>query len=73
MKIKPEPARKIVKRLEKNGFIFIHQKGSHRYYLKQESSKRFLTSVPMHPGDLSVGTIQAIIRQSGLQREDFYK
>jgi len=73
MKIKPEPAKKIIKRLEKNGFIFIHQKGSHRYFLKKKNSKQFLTSVPMHPGDLPVGTIQAILRQSGLEREEFYK
>lgn len=72
MKIKPEPARRIVRRLEKNGFIFIHQKGSHRYYLKKKDGKEFLTSVPMHPGDLPIGTIAAIIRQSGLQREKFY-
>ena len=72
MKVKPEPARRIIRRLEKNGFIFIHQKGSHRYYLKKKDNKQFLTSVPMHPGDLPVGTIAAIIRQSGLKREEFY-
>ena len=73
MKIKPEPAKKIIRRLEKNGFIFIHQKGSHRYYFKKKNGKQFLTSVPVHPGDLPVGTIQAILRQSGLRREEFYR
>ena len=73
MKIKPESAAKIIRRLEKNGFIFIHQKGSHRYYLKKEKGKHFLTSVPFYPGDLPVGTIAAIIRQSGLKREEFYR
>lgn len=72
MKLKPEPARRIIRRLEKNGFIFIHQKGSHRYYLKMKNNQQLLTSVPMHPGDLPVGTIVAIIRQSGLKREEFY-
>ena len=71
-KIKPEPARKIIKRLVKNGFIFVYQKGSHRYYLKKKGKKEYLTSVPMHPEDLPVGTILAIIRQSGLSREEFY-
>jgi predicted RNA binding protein YcfA (HicA-like mRNA interferase family) len=73
MKIKPEPAKKIIRRLEKNGFIFIHQKGSHRYYLKKINGKHFLTSVPAHPGDLPIGTIAAILRQSGLKREEFYQ
>jgi predicted RNA binding protein YcfA (HicA-like mRNA interferase family) len=72
MKIKPEPARKIIKRLEKNGFVFLHQKGSHRYYLKKKSNQQYLTTVPMHPKDLPIGTIGAIIRQSGLKREEFY-
>jgi predicted RNA binding protein YcfA (HicA-like mRNA interferase family) len=72
-KIKPEPAKKIIRRLEKNGFLFIHQKGSHRYYLKKKMGNQFLTSVPMHTGDLPVGTIAAIIRQSGLKREEFYE
>ncbi|OGD67556.1 hypothetical protein A3F08_00820 [Candidatus Berkelbacteria bacterium RIFCSPHIGHO2_12_FULL_36_9] len=72
MKIKPEPAKKIIQRLEKNGFIFMHQKGSHRYYFKKKGGKQFLTCVPNHPGDLPIGTIQAIIRQSGLTREEFY-
>lgn len=72
-KIKPESAKKIIQRLENNGFVFIYQKGSHRYYLKRRSKNEYLTSVPMHPGDLPIGTIQAIIRQSGLTREEFYK
>jgi len=72
MKIKPEPARIIIRRLEKNGFVFIYQKGSHRYYSKKKDGRQFLTSVPMHTGDLPVGTIRAIIRQSGLKREKFY-
>ena len=73
MKIKPEPAKKIISRLEKNGFIFLHQKGSHRYYLKKKNGKQFLTCVAMHPGDLPVGTVAAILRQSGLKREEFYR
>ncbi|MCX6812454.1 MAG: type II toxin-antitoxin system HicA family toxin [Candidatus Berkelbacteria bacterium] len=73
MKIKPESAKNVVRRLEKNGFIFTHQKGSHRYFLKKQNEKQFLTCVSMHSGDLPVGTIAAIIRQSGLGREGFYK
>lgn len=73
MKIKPETAKKIVRRLKKNGFIFMHQKGSHRYFLKKNNENQFLTCVPMHPGDLPIGTIQAILRQSGLKREEFYQ
>jgi len=72
-KIKPESAKKIIKRLVKNGFIFIYQKGSHRYYFKKKRAKQYLTSVPMHPRDLPVGTIRAIIRQSGLSRKEFYQ
>lgn len=72
LKIKPEPARKIIRRLEKNGFIFIYQKGSHRYYLKK-NKKQHLTCVAMHPGDLPIGTIRAILRQSGLSRQKFYQ
>jgi len=72
MKIKPEPAKRLIRRLEKNGFIFVHQRGSHRNYFKKTNIGDFLTSIPMHPGDLPIGTIRAIIRQSGLSREEFY-
>lgn len=64
--IKPKVAAKI---LEKAGFSFIRQKGSHRIYVKGNVG----VTIPWHNKDLKKGTLQGIIKQSGLTSKEFLK
>ncbi|MCZ0931925.1 MAG: type II toxin-antitoxin system HicA family toxin [Oligoflexia bacterium] len=57
-----------VQRLQKHGFMFRRQKGSH-IILRHKFSKIILT-IPNHK-ELDRGTLRAIIRQSGLELRDF--
>jgi predicted RNA binding protein YcfA (HicA-like mRNA interferase family) len=61
-------ARELVAALKRAGFVEHHQTGSH-LYLWHPTKKR-MTSVPMHPGDLKRGTTQAILKQAGLTEAD---
>lgn len=57
----------VVRVLEKLGFVFIRQRGSHRIYTKG----RLAIVVPIHAGDLRKGTLHHIIKQTGLSIEEF--
>jgi len=61
--------RQVVAVLKRIGFIEHHQKGSHLYLWQPQSCR--MTCVPQHPGDLKMGTLRAIIKQSGLSDEQF--
>lgn len=45
-----------------------HQKGSHCYLYNPQTKK--LTTIPMHAKDLKIGTLLAILRQTGLTKND---
>ncbi|MFH1187953.1 MAG: type II toxin-antitoxin system HicA family toxin [bacterium] len=69
-KLSPIPARKVLKKLKRVGFIKIHQRGSH-LTLKNEKDNRFVT-IPMHSGDIPVGTLyNIVVNQAGLFIADF--
>lgn len=54
--------REVVKALEKAGFVFERQKGSHKIYVKGKIG----VTVPYHNKDLKSGTLKHIIKQSGI-------
>ncbi len=54
--------------LEKNGFIFQRQNGSHRIFFRTVDKRR--VTVPIHPGDLRITTLRSILKQSGLSLEE---
>lgn len=58
----------MVKILKKNGFVVKNQRGSH---VTLEGPKGQMVVVPQHPS-LKVGTLSAIIKQSGLPRDDLF-
>lgn len=62
--IKPKQAIKV---LEKAGFSFRRQKGSHRLYVKNNIG----ITIPYHNKDLRKGTLWHIIKQSGLSPKEF--
>ncbi|MEK7645843.1 MAG: type II toxin-antitoxin system HicA family toxin [Patescibacteria group bacterium] len=59
--------RQTIKVLEKAGFSFIRQKGSHKIYVKGNIG----ITVPVHNKDLRKGTLRDIVKQSGLTVEEF--
>ena len=59
--------REAIKALEKAGFVFVRQKGSHRIYMKRNVG----VTVPFHNKDLKIGTLRHIIKQSGLEVKEF--
>jgi predicted RNA binding protein YcfA (HicA-like mRNA interferase family) len=56
--------------LESHGFRRVRQKGSHVMMQKQTEDSTITIPVPLHR-ELRIGTLQSIIRQSGLGREPF--
>jgi len=56
----------MVKILERKGFRFVRQKGSHRLYRKGD----LRVTVPIHNKDLKLGTLQNILRQTGVNKEE---
>ncbi len=59
----------IIRILEKHGFVFVSQRGSHGKFRKGS-----LTAiVPMAKKEIPLGTFRSIVRQSGLNPNDFKK
>jgi predicted RNA binding protein YcfA (HicA-like mRNA interferase family) len=60
-------AKDAVRELEKAGFAFDRQRGSHR--IMKHPDGRW-TKVPMHSGDLKSGTMRSIERDVGFKLKD---
>jgi predicted RNA binding protein YcfA (HicA-like mRNA interferase family) len=58
--------------LEQNGFQFVRQKGSHMIMQRTTTSGTMTVPIPDHR-EIRLGTLQSIIRQSGLPRDLFLK
>ncbi len=64
--------RQIVKRLKVFGFVFDRQaSGSHEIWYNEQANR--YTTIPNHPGDMPVGTLRAILKQAGVDPEDFLR
>ena len=59
--LRPE---QVIKGLERNGFRFVKQRGSHRKYKKNGRT----VIVPMHY-ELAKGTLMSVLEQAGLTLE----
>jgi predicted RNA binding protein YcfA (HicA-like mRNA interferase family) len=59
---------KVIKILEKKGFILDRVKGSHHIYYHPELNRR--TVVPVHKKDLPKGTLLEILRQAGISKDE---
>ena len=58
--------RDIIKMLEKDGWCLLRTKGSHRQF--KHNKKPGLVTVAGHPGsDLAPGTLNSVLKQSGLK------
>ena len=62
-------SREIISILEKEGFVFVSQKGSHGKF--EHTTFKNIIIVPMNKRQIPQGTLSSIIRQSGLRRNNF--
>ena len=59
--------RDVIKMIERNGWYLVRTRGSHRQFKHPE--KPGLVTIPGKPGDeLAPGTLNSILKQSGLKR-----
>ncbi len=64
--------REIVNRLKKFGFSFDRQAaGSHEIWYNKRTD--LYTTIPNHPGDIPEGTVRAILKEAGIEPNDFLK
>jgi len=56
--------------LSRYGFREVRRRGSHVIMQKKESEGTITVPIPDHE-EIRIGTLQSIIRQSGLPREEF--
>jgi predicted RNA binding protein YcfA (HicA-like mRNA interferase family) len=64
--------RQIVKRLKAFGFEFDRQAaGSHELWYNEQADR--YTTIPNHPGEMPEGTLRAILKQAGIEPDDFLK
>ena len=60
----------LIKLLEKNGFLFKRSKGSHQIFFN--STRNTIVIVPIHGNkDIKKGTLLAIIKQAGIDKNEF--
>jgi len=62
-------SQEIINVLQQHGFQFISQKGTHKKFKKGNRT----VIIPDPKKEFPKGTFNSILRQSGLQKEDFYK
>ncbi len=68
MPLRPLRAREIVRKLERTGFAFRRQTGSHARYVHPDGRG---VTVSIHPGDVPVPVVRSILRQAGLSVEEW--
>ena len=60
--------RDVIKLVERDGWLFVGQKGSHRQFEHPEKSGR--VTISGHPGDdMPRGTLKSVLRQARLRRK----
>ncbi len=58
-------AREVIRVLEKIGFCFVRQRGSHKIFIKGD----LMVVIPFHKKDLRPGTLKSIIKQANVSIE----
>jgi predicted RNA binding protein YcfA (HicA-like mRNA interferase family) len=59
---------KLIKVLERKGFVLDRVKGSHHIYYHLEMKRRVI--VPLHKRDLPKGTLLEILKQANISKEE---
>ncbi|HRO43826.1 MAG TPA: type II toxin-antitoxin system HicA family toxin [Flavipsychrobacter sp.] len=62
--------REIINKLKLFGFSFYRQAaGSHEIWYNEKTNR--YTTIPNHRGDMPEGTLRSILKQAGIEPEDF--
>ena len=61
--------KQVLKKFEKLGFIIDRQSGSHIILFSPKTKRRAV--IPLHLTDIKKGTLSAILRESGINRDEF--
>lgn len=57
-------AKELIRLLEKEGFLFVRQSGSHAIFKKLGNK---IIVVPIHSKDIPTGTLNGILKDAGLK------
>jgi predicted RNA binding protein YcfA (HicA-like mRNA interferase family) len=60
--------KELIKILEQKGFVLKRVHGSHHYFVHPTSGK--IAVVPVHNKDLAKGTLHAILKQAGIEKDE---
>ena len=60
--------RQVARALERTGFVFDRQRGSHMVYYDPETNRTVV--IPRHR-EIKTGTLREILREANLTREEF--
>lgn len=63
--------REVVKKFKNLGFVEHHQAGSHLVMKQRTTGRRAV--IPMHAKDMPLGTLNAILREAGIDRNEFLR
>jgi predicted RNA binding protein YcfA (HicA-like mRNA interferase family) len=63
-------ASEVIRSLQRHGFRFKTQKGSHARYVKLSDKGELRVTIPMH-SEVNKGTLQSILGQARLTLEEF--
>ena len=64
--------REITRKLRSRGFAFHRQAaGSHEIWYNAATNR--YTTIPNHPGDMPEGTLRAILKQAGIDPDEFLR
>jgi predicted RNA binding protein YcfA (HicA-like mRNA interferase family) len=69
-KLRRVPADKVIRALERLGFVQVRQRGSHIVLKKQTPNGAVGCVVPLH-NNLPIGTLRSILRQAQVTPEEF--
>lgn len=61
--------RRMIRALQRTGFVVLRQKGSHVALEKKEGGQCWRTIVPLHR-EIRPGTLSDILNQTGLTKDD---
>jgi len=61
--------RKLIKALQKVGFVIDHQTGSHLSMSHPDFPERFAV-IPIHKKDIKKGTLMSILKQAGMSKTE---
>jgi predicted RNA binding protein YcfA (HicA-like mRNA interferase family) len=59
---------KVMKIIQKRGFLLDRVKGSHHIFFHPETKRRVI--IPFHKRELPVGTLIEILKQAGIERDE---